>query len=214
MYIDLLLATIHNHKPSKPPTNGWILDGFPTTRSQAELLETRLTGYVEEKKGKKKKRTILDKKKRSSSIAPPQGTPIEPPEKLKSGLDIVIYLDAFEPIPQPDDVEATVDASTVDTAKKTSSSGKSKSKSKSKKKTKKQEMAEHAAAMHAFLLSRARGRIVSKDDGRVYNKVTMVPTGDLEKKVEDEVCHLFLSVYLCGVVDVVDVHVLHVLVWE
>jgi len=88
LYIDVIFEAIcSSQKDTK--TNGWILDGFPIRRSQAELLESKLTGFVDTPPPK----TGKPSKKKPSKIAPPkEQDPAEIP-KIESGLDFVIYFD-------------------------------------------------------------------------------------------------------------------------
>ena len=85
LYIDTIFDTILSIKDDSK-TNGWILDGFPIRKSQAELLETKLTGFIDTPPPK----TGKPSKKKPSKVAPPvEKDPIDIP----SGLDFVFYLD-------------------------------------------------------------------------------------------------------------------------
>merc|ERR1712129_142854 len=88
LYIDALFDAILTEKDNEQ-MNGWILDGFPMRRSQAELLEAKLSGYVDPTPVKSGK---LSKKKKSK-IAPPAQIDEADIPKIKSGLDFVFYMD-------------------------------------------------------------------------------------------------------------------------
>eukprot|EP01083_Nonionella_stella_P313827 1128210_1 len=88
LYIDVIFDAIISAKEDEKQ-NGWILDGFPMQRSQCELLEAKLSGYVDTAAPN----TGKISKKKPSKIAPPNAEDNEEDTKIESGLDFVFYLD-------------------------------------------------------------------------------------------------------------------------
>jgi hypothetical protein len=79
-----------------PEGTGWILDGFPTTLTQAVLLEKALSGYDAVSSGDKLLEPVPNpdtKKPFSKSNLVPDPRPPPPAPKPVSGLDVVIVLD-------------------------------------------------------------------------------------------------------------------------
>ncbi|XP_028417674.1 sperm flagellar protein 2-like [Dendronephthya gigantea] len=77
-----------------PAGTGWILDGFPSTISQAKILEKSLTGYDATKDVKTKETKGKGKKSR---IAPDPNPAVESPPP-KSGIDIVVLFDVSDDV--------------------------------------------------------------------------------------------------------------------
>ncbi|EDO31300.1 predicted protein [Nematostella vectensis] len=91
LLVDIMVEAVRN----VPEGTGWIMDGFPSTVSQAKLLEKALSGYdaqKEVKDAKAAKEATKVNKSRKSRLAPdPHPAPEQPP--LKSGVDLVILFD-------------------------------------------------------------------------------------------------------------------------
>ncbi|KAM3939260.1 sperm flagellar protein 2 [Leptodactylus fuscus] len=86
---ELLVETLIEAINKIPANTGWILDGFPTTLSQAKLLEKALTGADPEK-------TAAKKNKASHLVEDPKAkeeTPANSP-----GLDFVAFIDVSDTV--------------------------------------------------------------------------------------------------------------------
>ncbi|XP_072172673.1 sperm flagellar protein 2-like [Diadema setosum] len=81
LLIDIMVEAVKRAKEEQ----GWIMDGFPTTVSQAKLLEKALSGYDANAKPSKNKL-------RQSRLAPDPNPPKDPPPPV-SGIDVVVLLE-------------------------------------------------------------------------------------------------------------------------
>ena len=76
------------------PYKGWVLDGYPTTSKQAQLLERALTGYTHvDEEERSAPNGVLDAWSMALASRPP--LPKRDPEALygKSGIDVVLSID-------------------------------------------------------------------------------------------------------------------------
>lgn len=69
-----------------PPNESWVIDGFPMTLNQAQLLEEALTGY-------KKKFMEAEKKKAQMPTLALGPTPSKEVTPIPSAFDFAILLD-------------------------------------------------------------------------------------------------------------------------
>lgn len=75
-----------------PEGTGWVIDGFPTTYSQAKLLEKALSGFDGPDKSKSSIKLTEGKKGKKSTLAPDPRPP-PPPAEPTSGINVVVVFD-------------------------------------------------------------------------------------------------------------------------
>ncbi|XP_074612593.1 sperm flagellar protein 2-like [Acropora palmata] len=96
LLVDIMVESVRQ----VPEGTGWIMDGFPSTTSQAKLLEKALSGYDAQKEAKDakaaKEPTRVGKSKKSRLAPDPHPSPEAP--MPKSGIDLVLLFDL------PDDI--------------------------------------------------------------------------------------------------------------
>ncbi|KAM4808360.1 sperm flagellar protein 2 [Rhinophrynus dorsalis] len=88
---DLLIEILVEAINRIPANTGWIVDGFPTTITQAKLLEKALTGSDPEKT------TAKSKKNKSSSLVKDPTSPKDPPLPPPA-LDFAVLIDVSDEV--------------------------------------------------------------------------------------------------------------------
>jgi hypothetical protein len=75
-----------------PEGTGWVIDGFPSTYSQAKLLEKALSGFDATDKSKSNIKLAGGGKGKKSNLAPDPRPP-PPPAEPTSGINVVVLFD-------------------------------------------------------------------------------------------------------------------------
>ncbi|XP_067937009.1 sperm flagellar protein 2-like [Watersipora subatra] len=91
--VDILAEAIR----AIPEGTGWVIDGFPTTYTQAKLLEKALSGFDAGAKDPKLTKEKSIAKSKNSRLAP-DPKPAPPPAEPTSAINVVILFDAADAI--------------------------------------------------------------------------------------------------------------------